>query len=120
MKCAGCDRPMIPHRAWRADSEHARKQFAPHRGRGLCVACHSRAYRADTLIDHERSHRVRDDLIEEALWQVEQFGSSYAELPALMGMKRHAFTRAVRRARLAGDERAATLAALNTYRTKEV
>lgn len=120
MKCAECKRPMIPHRKWLKAPEYWRTARAPHRGRGLCVACHSRAYRADTLIDHERSHRVRDDLIEEALWQVEQFGSSYAELPALMGMKRHAFTRAVRRARLAGDPRATTLAALNTYRTKEV
>lgn len=73
-------------------------QTARIHGRGLCSHCYDQ-HRADgTLIDYERVHRPREEVLEE--WsQLAQRGYNKREAAARMGMSFEALDRAIYRAR---------------------
>lgn len=117
MNCIECNVEIISNKRWRkmAAEEKAAAPFACHRGRRLCIACYDRAHKGGYLLDYERVTADSDSVLEDAIILVDERGYIYRQLPDAFEMTREGFSRMVKRAVYAGDERAVRLYSLNPY-----
>lgn len=86
-------------------------------GRGLCGACYSRMTCHGTLVDYPRMTRSRDELLEDYVMLRRQ-GHTWPQCAERLGMRYDAFARALQRARVARDPRAARLNEVDYNREK--
>jgi len=116
-QCANCAYPLTTDQLWRrmTPAERESSGLRQHRSRGLCSRCYDKAYVDGTLLDFPRLYNDRELVLDEAIFLVDERGLRYRDLPAALGMKREAFSRAVKRAAQRGDERAIRLRRLNPH-----
>lgn len=80
---------------------------ARHHSRNMCSTCLAKARAADTLEDHPRLGRTRDELMDD--WTALRLrGFNKVQAAKKLGMDPKSFDRQYQRARAAGDPRART------------
>lgn len=101
VECVRCHRPVHP-RFRGVSYENATA------GRGLCKPCYDHARNTGDLIDYETRNRSRDDLLDD--WVVLRVdGYTWRQAAERLGMTYASFERAMNRARIDGDPRAARI-----------
>lgn len=105
--CRRCDHPMLT-RAGKNHRGAAERGVREHEGRGLCSRCYCalRERRPEALLDYPRIVRTRDELLDDYRILRAQ-GLTQAEIAIKLDMRLATLTRALERARAAGERVAA-------------